>query len=200
LNERADKPATRGVKGTANFPGEIVETLAQEIESEEEFVMNDNDVTREEDWDEFEDISPGTVRERSLGLAEEEERENQEEVLKRFAHDFLGESSDSPKDSTSQDGSDLLPELGDDSSLQVFAGNGSRVTREDGAPIPAGWPRSIAVAFQGTFITPEFNGMVGKEKQYAHIRHLISVGLKDAASHLRISSMGSGGGNRPNSI
>jgi hypothetical protein len=37
----ANQLATRGVKGTSDFPGEIVETPAEEIENEEEFVMND---------------------------------------------------------------------------------------------------------------------------------------------------------------
>jgi hypothetical protein len=123
----------------SNFPGEIVETPAEEIESEEEFVMHDEDVTREANWDEFEHIAPGTVRVRSPGLAEEEERDNQEEVLKRFAHDFLGASSDSPKVSTSEDEGDLPPELGDDSTVQAFAGNGFQVVQEESAPVAAAW-------------------------------------------------------------
>jgi hypothetical protein len=73
LNECADQLETRGVKGTSNFPGEIVETPAEEIESEKEFAMNDEDVTMEADWDEFEHIAPGTASVRSLGSAEEEE-------------------------------------------------------------------------------------------------------------------------------
>jgi hypothetical protein len=150
LNECADQLATRGVKGTSNFPGEIPKTPAEEIESEEEFVMNDEDVTREADWDEFEHIAPGTVRVRSLGLAEEEERYNQEEVLKRFAHDFLGASSDSPKASTSEDEGDLPPELGDDSAVQAFAGNGFQVVQDESAPIPTTWSGHAAKEARGS--------------------------------------------------
>jgi hypothetical protein len=114
LNECADQLATRGVTGGAYFPAAMVETPPDEIESTKEFEMSDEDVTRTADWDEQEHIAPGIIRVRSVGLAHEEEKDAQEDVFKRFAHDFMGASSDSPKASMSEGENELPPDLGED--------------------------------------------------------------------------------------
>jgi hypothetical protein len=61
----------------------MIETPPDEIESSEEFVSNDEDVTRWEEWDDEGNIAPATVRVRSVGLAAEEERATQEETVTR---------------------------------------------------------------------------------------------------------------------
>jgi hypothetical protein len=58
------------------------------MESTEEFVMGDEDVTREADWDEDDHIAPGTVRVRCVELAVEEETDTKDKVNRRFNHDF----------------------------------------------------------------------------------------------------------------
>jgi hypothetical protein len=63
LNECADQLATRGVHGTTYFPGPMIEPPPDEIESTEEFVMRDEDVTRWDEWDEHERIVPGQSQE-----------------------------------------------------------------------------------------------------------------------------------------
>jgi hypothetical protein len=74
-------------------------------------------------------MNPNTVRVRSVGLAHIEE---QEKTLKRFAHTFLGASSDSPKalDSEDENDSTVPPELGEDSAVQVVSGNGFQTDKD----------------------------------------------------------------------
>jgi hypothetical protein len=97
-------------------------TCQDEIESTEEFEMRDDDVTCWVDWDEDEHIVPGTVRVRSVGLAIEEEQEVRNEVLRRFSHDVLGHSSDSPTASNSEDENEpaLRQEFGENSAGKLF--------------------------------------------------------------------------------
>jgi hypothetical protein len=103
LNECADQLATRGVQGSADFSRAMMaETPPDEIESTEEFVLNEDENTRTEGWHEEDHIAPGTIRVRSVGLALKEEKETRDETFNRFAHDFLGGSSDSPKASNSE--------------------------------------------------------------------------------------------------
>jgi hypothetical protein len=75
----------------------MTETAPDEIESSEEFVFNDNEVTLWDEWDEDEHIAPGAVRIKSVGRAIEEEREVSEEVFQQFSRTVLGKSSDSPQ-------------------------------------------------------------------------------------------------------
>jgi hypothetical protein len=116
----------------------MIETPPAEVESTEEFEMRDADVTRWVDWDENEHISPATVRVKSVGLAIEEEREDQDEVLRRFSQGILGNSSDSPKASNSEDENDsaLLPYLDEDSVVQAVSGNGFQIVQEEGPGEP----------------------------------------------------------------
>jgi ribonuclease HI len=73
LNKCTDQLASRAVNGTTYFPGPMIETPPGEVESSEEFVMRDEDVTRCDEWDDDEHTAPGTIRVRSVGLATEEE-------------------------------------------------------------------------------------------------------------------------------
>jgi hypothetical protein len=141
LNDCADQLATRVVSGTSYFPGPMIKTPPEEIESSEEFVMADEDATRWEDWDEKDHIAPGTVRVRSVGLAVEKEREAQEEIFKRFSRAVLGNSSDSPKLLNSEDENDstLPPDLDEDSAVHVVTGNGFQVDQEQDGPAPVVW-------------------------------------------------------------
>jgi hypothetical protein len=81
------------------------------------------------------------VRDRSVGLAVEEERDAQEEAFKRFTHDYLGASSDRPKASTSEDEGELPPGIDEGSAVKAFAGNGFQVVQdqEEVFPTPPAW-------------------------------------------------------------
>jgi hypothetical protein len=50
----------------------MIETPPDKIESTEVFVMEDEERTRWDEWDEDKHIVPGTIRVRSVGLAVEE--------------------------------------------------------------------------------------------------------------------------------
>jgi hypothetical protein len=151
LNECADQLATRRVNGTIHFPGPMIETPPDESESAEEFVMSDEDVTCWYDWNEDEHIVPGTVRARSLGLAIEKEREAQEEVFKRFSQMVLGNSSDRPKASNSEDETDSArqPNLDEDSAVQALPGNGFQIVQdEESEAVPVVWASGPTMAEQ----------------------------------------------------
>jgi hypothetical protein len=75
----------------------MIRTPPDEPESEEEFEMNDDDVTLCEEWGIPDQLPPGTDRVNSIGLASIQEQEAREETLRRLSHDVLGNSSDSPK-------------------------------------------------------------------------------------------------------
>jgi ribonuclease HI len=132
LNECADQLAARGVNGRTYFPSQKVEVPPDEAESQEEFIITDEDANQCKIWDNPDQIISGTVQVKSVGLAHMEEQEMKEETFKKFPHDFLRNSRDSPKASKSEDKNDssLSPELDENSAVQVVSGNGFQMDQE----------------------------------------------------------------------
>jgi hypothetical protein len=83
----------------------------------------------------------GAFRVRSVALAIEEEREIQEEVFKRFSQTVLGNSSDSPEGSNSEDESEGVPppELDENSAAHAMTGDGFQIVEEE--QLVPQWPK-----------------------------------------------------------
>jgi hypothetical protein len=73
LNECADQLATRGVDGSSYGP--FIRVPADDPESEEELVMNDEDLTQRDEWDDPEHRPPTGIQAFSVGLAADEQEE-----------------------------------------------------------------------------------------------------------------------------
>jgi hypothetical protein len=66
--------------------------------------MEDDDVTQWYEWTDLERLLPKSIRVTRVGLAVDEQREQQAELFQRFATMAFGESSsDSPRVSASED-------------------------------------------------------------------------------------------------
>jgi hypothetical protein len=85
LNACADQPTTRGVPGDS-YSEEIPVTPLPEDEPEksEELKISEEEATPREDWEDLEHLPLFGLVVESLGLAGEEQREEQENMLNRF--------------------------------------------------------------------------------------------------------------------
>jgi hypothetical protein len=92
LNECADQLATGEIKNSTYAPIRMVEVPPEEVQSEEEFVMNDQDVAQLGGWDDSDHLPIAGHHVESVGLAADEDRECQTELFNRFSHDVLGNS------------------------------------------------------------------------------------------------------------
>lgn len=85
MNECADQLATRGVAGSS-YSEEIPVTPVppDEPERAEEFVVSDEEATQISEWNDSEHLPTCGITIKSVGLAAEEQREEQENMLRRF--------------------------------------------------------------------------------------------------------------------
>jgi hypothetical protein len=102
-------------------------------------------VTLWNEWDKDEYMASDTVRVRSMRLEVEEELEAQAEVFQRFSRDVLGNSSDNPKASNSEDeDASIPPDVDSDSAVQVVTGDDFVITPEYDGPQ---WANPISLAY-----------------------------------------------------
>jgi hypothetical protein len=127
LNECAGQLATRA------------ETMVPrgEQESEEEVVMEEADITQRDDWNDPEHLPRGGTHVASAGLAAEELRKQQEELLQRFSQEPVLVVSDnsvrasphaSPEES---DGDAAIPDPDDGGVAHAISGDGLRIIDDD---------------------------------------------------------------------
>jgi ribonuclease HI len=135
LNECADQLATRVVNGLSHGP----ETIFQQGESasEEEFVMDQEDVAQRDHWSDPEHLPRGGAIAIRAGLAAEELREQQEELLRRFSPKPVRMVSDSSVRtspdilSENSDGDIPIPDQEDSGVVQAVLGDGFRTVDDD---------------------------------------------------------------------
>jgi hypothetical protein len=129
-NECPDQLETHAVRGSSC--GSETITPPNEPGSEEEFAMADEDISQSDDWTDPEHLPPTRVPMFSTGIAAEEEREQQEQLFRRFqpsqASEVVQVSRYIPRMSTDESDGDMpVPDLDDSGVVQGVSGNGFQI-------------------------------------------------------------------------